>query len=646
MPGTSMEEIKFESGLTMRSVMAIIFASLAILPVSTYVWLVSGAVLASAAVYITVILFSELSIMMGAPLRKQEVFIIYIMASIAGGSFVFLTMVYRQYYANSFITWSFIDPFSKKPIPELIPSWWAPPYYTQAAKIRSLLQPAWIIPITLSTLQFGVLSIIQEIALTMICSVLYIEAEKLPFPMAHVNAELITTLTERREERIHIFTIVTLATMAYVVIRDGIPIITSGMFNVAMQIIPIPWLDLTTGYMGIEKIMPGACFGISTNILDFAVGFVLPISILMSMLIGSLLTWTFGNWLALTAWSGYFPEWVNEWKSGMSLSLIWQRSLMRVWIYPQLGFILGLSFFLMASRYRYVISAFKMLMRLKGVTERGYFPISILLLMYLGASGLSILLFHMFVPDFPIWLAALASIGITFINGLVGTRMLGEAAALLQFQYYWQGIVILSNYPKIDAFFFQPLIGGTLTPSWVQAVKIAHLTETRPMDFFKAFIIAFVAYSVFSLVYASFFWSMAPIPSSVYPWTLIQWPVRAVTDSMWYTRQIVARPEVIGYSFLSVVALGLLGQALARFTPISFNVVGFVTGTAIVPPSTVSMLIGGLIGNYVIKRYMGEKAWNEYRAVIVAGVAAGMGIIIGVLSAMVIMTRATWIKPY
>jgi len=158
------EEPKFESGLTLRSAAAIIFASLAILPVSTYVWLVSGATLASAAVYITVILFSELSILMGAPLRKQEVFIIYIMASIAGGRYVFLNMIYRQYYANSFITWSFIDPFTKKPIPELIPSWWAPPYNSPAAHVRSLLQPAWAIPILLSTLQFGVLSIIQEIA--------------------------------------------------------------------------------------------------------------------------------------------------------------------------------------------------------------------------------------------------------------------------------------------------------------------------------------------------------------------------------------------------------------------------------------------------------------------------------------------------
>jgi len=640
------EEPKFESGLTLRSAAAIIFASLAILPVSTYVWLVSGATLASAAVYITVILFSELSILMGAPLRKQEVFIIYIMASIAGGSYVFLNMIYRQYYANSFITWSFIDPFTKKPIPELIPSWWAPPYNSPAAHVRSLLQPAWAIPILLSTLQFGVLAIIQEIALTMICSVLYIEAEKLPFPLARVNAELVTTLAERKEERMHIFTIVTLATMAYVIIRDGIPIITSGMSNVMMQIIPIPWLDLTTGYLGIEKIMPGACFGISTNILDFAIGFVLPVSTLAFMLIGSLSTWTFGNWLALTAWSSYFPEWVKEWRTGMNLNLVWQRSLMRVWIYPQLGFILGLSFFLIVARYKYVISAFKTLAKLKRSAERGYFPISLILLMYLGASGLSVLLFHLVVPDFPLWLAAVLSIGVTFVNGLVGTRMLGEAAAVLQFPYYWQGIVTISNYPKIDAFFFQPLIGGTLTPSWVQAIKTAHLTETKPMDFFKAFILAFIAYSIFSLIYASFFWSMAPIPSSVYPWTLIQWPIMATTDSMWYTRQITTRPEIIGYSFILIVALGLLGQALMKFASIPFSIVGFVTGVAIVPPSTVSMLIGGLIGNYVIKRYMGEKAWNENRAVIVAGVAAGMGIIIGVLSALVIMTRATWIKPY
>lgn len=655
MSETSEEEATLRSGLTLRSAVAVVFASLAILPVSLYLSLVSGFALGGAtvvgggaAVYITVILFSELSIMMGSPLRKQEIFIIFIMASIAGGSPVFIEMVYRQYYAKSFITWSFIDPLSRQPIPELIPEWWAPPYYTEAAHLRSLLQPAWLIPILLPTIQFGVLAIIQEIALTMICSVLYIETEKLPFPLAHVNADLVTTLTERKEERMHIFTIATLISMAYAFIQIGIPIVTSGIFNVMMQIIPVPWLDLTTGYLGIEKVMPGAAFGISTSIMSFVTGFLLPINVLVFILIGSLSTWVIGNWLALTTWSSYFPDWVNEWRPGMNLSLIWQRSLMRVWIYPQLGFILGLSVFLLAARYKYVIRAIKTLSKLRRTSERGFFPISVILLMYFGASGLSVLIFHLFVPDFPIWLAALASIGLTFVNGIVYTRMLGEAATYYAFPYYWQGTVTMMNYPKIDAFFLQPTIGGGLTPTWVQAIRTAQLTETRPMDFFKAFLIAFAAYTFFSLIYANFFWSMAPIPSSVYPWTLAYWPVRATTESMWYTRQIGSRPEIIGYAFILIIALGILGQAFTKLTSLPFNVLALVTGATStwIPPMAVSMLIGGLVGNYVLKRYMGERNWNEHRSVIVAGAAAGEGMIVGVLSALVIMTKATWIKPY
>jgi len=434
--------------------------------------------------------------------------------------------------------------------------------------------------------------------------------------------------------------------MAYAFIQIGIPIVTSGMFNVMMQIIPVPWLDLTTGYLGVEKIMPGAAFGISTSIMSFVTGFLLPVNVLIFILLGSLSTYTFGNWLALTVWGSYFPDWVNEWKPGMGLGLIWQRSLLRVWIYPQLGFLLGLSVLLIVARYKYFISAFKTLAKLKTSSERGYFPISRILLMYLGASLLSVLVFHLFIPGFPIWLAALISVGLTFINGVVGTRILGEAASYYSFPYFWQGVVTLSNYPDVAAFFLQPTIGGSLTPSWVQAVKTAQLTETKPLDFFKSFLIAFVAYSVFSLIYASFFWAMAPIPSSVYPWTLYYWPVRATAESMWYTRQIVSRPDIIFYAFFLIIALGLFGQAFTKLTSLPFSLVALVTGTTWVPPGAVSMLIGGLIGNYVLKRYMGEKFWNEYRSVIVAGVAAGEGIIVGVLSALVIMTRATWIKPY
>jgi len=643
-PNPSIAAMKAKPGLTWKSTLALLFAAATILPVNLYLQLVSGATIAAAATYITLVVLTELGSLLGSPITKQEAFIIFMLTSIVAGSPVYINFVYRSYFVTSPIVWTFKDPYTGKPLPEVVPPFWAPPYDSQAHVLRSLLHPDFIIPQVVSHLQFGVLFIIMEIALTMFVSSLYLEAEPLPFPLADVNYSLIETLTERTEERMGIFIISLIVGAFYSFIAYGIPTIMMGLFNVPLQLIPIPWIDLTTGYWGVEKFLPGACFGISTDILAFATGFILPLRVLAYIAVGSIATWVFGNWLALTAFKLYFPEWVSEWKSGMSLSLVWQRSLLRVWIGPQIGFILGLSLLSFAWSYKAVARALKSLIRMT-VAGGGSSAARWSLPMFLGASICSLVFFHVLVPDFPLHVAAL-TIPLSLLLAVVATRIRGETTVYAYPPYLWWILVYASGYPKVDAFFFQPVIGGSSTPLWTEALKVARLTETKETDFFKGFVLAWVLYCVFSLIFVQFFWLMAPIPSYVYPWTVISWPIQAITESMWYTRQITARMNTVLFGFTLVLALGALQVVLHRLTGFALDIVSLISGTATIPPAAISMLIGGLFGNYVLRRAMGEARWREERALMVAGIATGGGIVTGILAALVLMFKSAWLKPF
>jgi len=636
-------------GLTYRSALALVFASLVIMPVQLYLILVSGANIASAAVYITVILFTELSFLGGSPLTKQEIFIVYTLAGLAASNPVFIAFVQRKYLVTSPFSWSFIDPFTRKPLPEVIPWWYVPPYNAPSTAIRSFFHPDWVIPMVLSTFQFGVLYIIEEIALTMMLAQYAIEVENLPFPLAQVNSQMIITLTERPKEKMSIFAITATLSGAYALFLYGIPILMFAAFGVSMQLIPFPWIDLTTGYFGVEKIMPGAAYGIATDALAWVTGFILPLNLLVCQFISSIAVWVFGSWLALTYFRGIFPTWAEEWKKGMSLQLVVQRATLRVWVYPQVGIIIALAALTIVFKYKSIIKAFKIFIHPPAsIKASGYLSFKTSMLMYFGATSLSIVVFHLFVPDFPIWIAALFSIGLTFFIGIANTRMLGEAATTLTADlagYLWYGSVLLVGYPKVDAMLFSPVIGGGSAAGWVQNIKTAYLTETKPIDFFKAYVIAVILYHIFSIIYVSFMWAIAPIPSSVYPATTIYWPITVINQGMFLTRQITGKPFLIAGSAALFFILGVVGNILNKIG-IPFNIVGLATGTLTLPPFATSSLIGGIIGKYVLQRYIGKEKWNENKAVIVAGVALGEGIIVGIFSAFTMMSKSTWLLPY
>ena len=634
---------ELKSGFTWRSALAIVFSSVVLLPVVMYVYLVSGQVLAGAAVYITVLLFTETTRMFGTPLKKQEVFIIYSLVGGAAYNITFLELIYRSYFLHSPIANAFIDPFTKLPLPQVIPSWWAPSLGSSAYLHRSLIASDWTMSIAISIV-YAFFWICEEIALSFIMTNLYVEEEKLPFPFAQIDAAAITTLSERDPARLHLFALSALINIIYSALLYGIPII-AGIFAVQLVVLPIPWVDLN---FLMERILPGSSFGIATDLLMLTAGFVVPWNVVIWMFIGSIAVWVFGSNLALTTFGSVFPEWIREWKPGMNLSLTYQRSTLWVWMSPQIGFAIAAALVPLALNYKVFIRAIKGLSRLSGTVKREtYIPLPAIIALYLIGIGGSILVFGWLVPDFPIWVPAILSLGWTVVNALMATRALGETGYQISVPYIWEGTIMLSGYQRIDAWFAAPIIGGLGAPYFTSSLKLAYLTETKPSDYIKAYLFMVPISWIAAFFYTELLWSIAPIPSSVYPITVIQYPIRAIQNGLWWSRQLSAlRPEMVALGFGAMLIIGIIGEVLVRFAHFPFSLIGLVSGTFTLPPYAIMLFVGGILGRYIIPRILGEEWWNKNKLTVVAGMTAGEGVVIGIASALALMTKASWILPY
>ncbi|RLF24742.1 MAG: hypothetical protein DRN15_02055 [Thermoprotei archaeon] len=641
----SREGVVLKPGLTWRSIMAIMYASLVFLPVAIYMQLVAGTTVLVAAAYITAILFSEFSRVLGAPLTKQELFIVYEMTLIAASAAVFTGMLFKGYLATSPMSWSFV--VQGRPLPEIVPSWWAPTHGSPVYKLRTLMHPDWALPILLACLQYGAFYLLEEIALSMFLAYLFIEVEKLPFPFASIDASMVTALSERRPGMLRVFAISAIPGL----IIGGLVFLPNIM---GTPLVPLPWFDAT---FFTEKYMPGAMIGFGTDPSLIVTGFLVPFTSAFYMLIGSLAVWVFGNYFTLTTFASAFPEWVAEYSKGMTIAAIYQRSLLRVWICPQIGFVLALATLVVLRTIKPIIRAFKAFTKisLRAKVGAGYLPLPVIVGMYLAGTLGSVFTFMLLVRDWPwgyIWIPLALSLGFSFFQGLACVRAIGETGYSIYFPYVWHISVYATGYSGFAAWEFPPVIGGSYVPpvggapSWVNMIKAAYLTETRPMDFFKALLITVIVYHIFSFIYVDFFWRMAPIPSIIYPFVQIQWPAMVIMEGAWITRQIGVKAHLIMQSYAAMLGICIAGELASRYLGVPFSAVGLVTGTAWLPPTMIPVFIGSALSRFVFRRVFGRELWDEYRAVVVAGFLCGQSIIVGIGVAASLIARATWVWPY
>lgn len=633
-------EQEFYPGLTWRSILAMITAALIFLPSSIYLWFAVGSGVSTAATYVTAILFTALTQIYGRRLSKQELFIIYsIVGGIGGAMPMYYWLVYRSYYVTNPLSLEFT--LFGIPLREFVPPWMSPPITSPVHQSRTFFHPDWFFALAIS-IAFSVLGLAAELSIGILFSHLYVVEEPLPFPFAQIDTAMINTLHERKSQDLLYF----ILSLTMGTIYATILYLTPMLIGPWARLIPYPWIDLT---FYTQYFLPGAVIGIATDPLSFLYGMILPPSLTFAMLVGSIITWIFGNTLTLTTFKDFAPQWVEEYSSGMGIFLILQRAGLRLWLSLLMGLSFGLAIFLLASTSKKIVRAFRTLPRISKLKGGpGYPSPRILLIIFFCSTSLSAILYSVLLPEIPFWLPLLVSVGFSFVLASVGARIYGELGLTFSPDFIynmWKAAIYFSPYNGYAGWIFTPALAGFSTPYFAHSTRVAYSTQTRPMDYFKAVIISSILVTTFGLIFTDFFWRIAPIPSYLFPYVYGIWPNYAISDSLFATRQILIKPDQIVMGIGIAAGVGFLSIPLNKLG-IPFNPVGLVGGMYSIPPYTIMVFLMSLVNKYLMTRILGAERWIPMRNVVLAGFAAGVGITVAMGTTITLVSRASWIWPW
>ena len=502
-------EGRVKSGLTWISALAGIFAIFVFIPANIYLQLMTGQMLGVS--LFAMLLFVEMGRILGKKISRQEAFMISWLASM--GTFVPLDMVYRVYFRNSPIVKGF--GFS-----EQIPTWWVPPPETGVQIMRTFFHPAWFTPFALYFAHF-VLSYILGLALGLLLRELYITVEKLPFPLQQVHAQQIITLSEGEESSINLLFVASIFGFAWSFIVYALPNIIRSYTGRLIQFIPIPWYDLTPV---IERYFPGAMFGLLTDISPIITAFVLSKNMIISMIIGAFAVRFFGNWLSVKYNLALQPWWLP----GMSSEFILARSTLYLWAVPLIGFSLAAGLMPVLRYPRKFVKALTSI-RATGIKSS---VLKWFIVLGIATSTIGGLIIFYLLTDFPLYIAGPLMILSPLVLSMVNSQMVGETGVNIDVDVPLYLIYYASGYPGVEVWFVPTLINREGT-GWLKSFKVAELTDTSIWSIILADIIFTPLMVVIGFLFVQLYWTMAPIPSGMYPGARIFWRVRAINTSVW-----------------------------------------------------------------------------------------------------------------
>ncbi|HWD41443.1 MAG TPA: hypothetical protein VG944_21545, partial [Fimbriimonas sp.] len=391
----------FDEGFTLKTFIGTLFIALFMLPGGLYLGLVAGQGVGDAAEWVTIVLFAEVARRSYAPLRRQEIYILYYIAAsltsvvnadrgLAGGPFA--NLIWNAYFVAS---------PSAAPIAKQIPSWAVPSADSAAVAGRMLWHPAWWTPILLLVITelMGRLSWMGiGYALFRVTS----DIEKLPFPMAPVAASGATALSEAGSEswRWGMFSTGSVVGMLFGIVYIGIPVVTGTLFGHSFEILPIPFSDYTSK---IENLLPAAIVGISFSLGNVLTGFVLPFEIVLGAAISSVLAMIVLNPIL------YKLHMLPHYLKGSDALMTKLSTDMDFWLSAGIGINIAVAILGVVL----VVKAFAANARNKREREfslappvkgRGDIPIWLALAAYVFSTTVYVLLCRWLVPTFPVWI--------------------------------------------------------------------------------------------------------------------------------------------------------------------------------------------------------------------------------------------------
>jgi len=638
---------RFASGFGPKMIVAALFLGFIMVPGSIYLTLFMGANLGPAAQWVTVILFAEVTKRSLKGLRQQEIYLLFYMSGIAlsgqlhGG--ILSQLLWNQYFVQS-------PAAIGMGIAEEIPRWVAPSAAVLEESSRTFLTHAWMGPI-LFIAGMMVLQRVDQFGLGYALYRLTAHVEKLPFPMAPVNALGITALAESgeggRSWRWKFFSMGAVLGLVFGMIYMGLPAVTGALFEEPITLIPIPWLDLTP-HVSTEEFLPALPVNLVFDMTYVIIGMVLPYWAVVGGFLGLIATCIMNPLLyqagVLTSWTPGMKVVDTVYANHVDFYLSFSIGLLAAVFLASLAPALKLLIHRLRRRGPGEAETETLLSSLKRELlhrnrDRGDISFLVSLLIYAVCSVCYIVICVLLMPGdpetgtgrFP-WLFF---VGFAFfyrpVVGYANAKLEGMVGQNVNIPMVREAAYILSGYQGA-AIWFAP-VPLTDDSSSVRNFRVLELTGTRLTDVIKIELLALPILAVSSLFFCELIWRLAPIPSEAYPYTQEVWDLQARMISLQVTATSegssafleAIKPQVIG-SGLGAGLLGFIVLGLLRLP--TFLIFGAVRGLGQTTPGHIlPEMIGALIGRIYLERKFGHQVYKRNISVLLAGFMAGVGLV-------------------
>ncbi len=644
---------EFEDGFGWGTVLMALFVGFLMAPAQLYMQLVAGIEMGPAAQWVTVILYVEVARRAFTRLKRPEIFVLFYMCGAvihtSGG------LLWRQYLVQS-------PELRMMGVAEHIPAWFAPSD-PDVLNARNFFMPEWAVPVGLMLLTLF-LTRLDHFGLGYIMFRLTSDVEKLPFPMAPVNAMGMTALADvsdqRETWRWRTFSFGGMAGILFGAVYLALPNITGAVFAEPIRVLPLPFVDLTRYTEGILPAMP---MMISFDLTFVVLGMVLPFWAMVGSFVGLVFTMILNPILFHTGV-------LDNWEPGIGGIQTVQANLMDFYF----SFALGLGLAVAAIGIAHIIRNFR---QKKGELDasgapridwrrffhppkgRGDIPLWAAFGIYLFSTCTYIALAYYLVnyasgplagPKFPLLLLAFYGFVYTPLISYISARMEGMVGQQVPIPLVREATFILSGY-KGAAIWFSPIPFHDYARQ-TQLFKTTELAGTRFTSLLKAELLIFPIMAVGMVVFAQFIWSIEDVPSEVFPYANEFWGLRAYREGLIFSSTLPGEstsafakafvPLFLGLGFVMAMSAYLV---LNHFGLPLFLVYGVVRGLdQSVPHAILPMFIGALLGRFVFRRRFGDR-WPQYRVVFSAGFTAGIGLIAMLSLGIVLMAKSVIKMP-
>ena len=638
---------EFEDGMTLRAALGALFIGFIMMPGAIYMGLIAGSSMGPAAEWVTIILFAEIARRAFAPLRRQEIYVLYYIAGglthaiggmmLSGGPFA--TLIWHQYLVQSQVGQAL-------GIARQLPEWVVPAAQSAALGARTFFHSDWTWPIVLLVLG-QVLARAEWFGLGYVLFRLTSDIEKLPFPLAPVAAQGATALAESAQGqenwRWRIFSIGMGIGLLFGLVFIGLPALSGLIASRPLVLLPIPWIDFTRD---LEQVLPATAFGIGTDLGLVLAGFVLPFWVVVGGFAAVLLQIVCNPLL-------HHLGFLQRWNPGMDTIATHFSNELDVWmsVYMGTGAAVALAGIVQAGR---ALKAYRRRTGEEGYRlprGRGDFPIWLAIALYAVAASAYIALCVYLLEDdlFPLVFLVLFAFVLTPLISFVNARMLGLTGQSVGIPLVREGAFLLSGYRGVDIWFAP--IPYADHGRRAQMFREVELTGTRFTSIAKAELLILPVSLVCGFLFWSLIWKMTPIPSLAFPYAQNYWHLIALKQFMWFSfttegglefREVVQLPWVLGgFTLATAGLLALTGLGL----PVSL-VYGFIRGLQSLPHLLIPEMVGACLGRYYCERRWGREQWRRWAPILLAGFACGNGLIGMASAGVVLIARSVAELPY